>query len=136
MIVKAVVLDKLVVIGYVLEDNDGNEHRIDTKTFIELVKENKVNGVKIVDIDGEAYLTGLKIRDLVVDSPLKVSIKGKEYSNNKVIGYRVTKAGEQEEKSISIQKAWDLAATGCITNAQAMFTGNADDLKKYIKCDL
>lgn len=136
MIVKAVVLDRLVIVGYVVEDDDGNELRLNSKTFLELVKDGKFKGVDITEVDGKSYLTGLKIRDLLIDSPLKVVIKGKEYDNNKVIGYKVVKEGEEAEKSISSQKAWDLAATGCISNAQAMFINESNDVKKYLKCDL
>lgn len=136
MVVKAIILDKLTVVGYRLEDDEGKDHRINSETFLKLVNDKSVDGVSIEELDGKQYLIGLKIRDLVVDSPLSVSITGKEVVDNKVVGYKVLKAGDTEEKSISIQKAWDLAAAKCIDNAQAMFTGQGKELKKYIKCDL
>lgn len=135
MTVRAVILNGLTVAGYKVEDKDENELRVDIKTFSDLVRNKEIDGVSIIELEGEEYIVGLNIRDLGVDMPLKVEIVSKEMNDSGVIGYKVIRRGDTSEKSISIHKAWELSAIDCISNARAMFTGKGEDIRKYIKCD-
>lgn len=134
--VKAVILDGVAIKGYRLFDLDKNEDiKVQVSKMNELIKSGNVQGVEIVEDEGIEYIVGLKLRDLMLESPSSVRLKDKvKDANGNVAGYVIT-SENGNEKSISAKKAWNLAASGSISNGEASFLKKRDgSVSKYFQC--
>lgn len=133
--VVAIIMDGVTIKGYKLRKIDSEETiNIPSSKMIEMVRGNEIEGVRIIEDGGCEFLVGLKLRDLMIESPISVKLVDKikdEYGH--VIGYQVIDS-KNNEKKISSKKAWSLAANGCIENGTASFSRNADgSVTKYFQ---
>lgn len=133
--VVAIIMDGVTIKGYKLKKAESNETvNIPSNKMIEMVKSDEIDGVSIVEDGGYEFLVGLNMRDLMIESSVNVKLvdKIKDESGN-VIGYQVTD-NKENEKKISVKKAWNMAANGCIENGNASFSRNADgSVTKYFQ---
>lgn len=134
--VKALIMDGVKIKGYrLLEDGQSETINIPEDKMIELIRDNKIHGADIVEEDGKEFITGLRLRDLVIASDNSVRMIDRLHNESGVIGYTMIDENNKERK-ISSKKAWNLGALGCIENGKAMYKRNKDgEVVKYLFFD-
>ena len=109
--VVAIIMDGVTIKGYKLRKIGSEETiNIPSSKMIEMVRGNEIEGVRIIEDGGCEFLVGLKLRDLMIESPVSVKLVDKiRDEHGHVIGYQVIDS-KNNEKKISSKKAWSSAA--------------------------
>lgn len=127
--VVSIIMDGLDIMGFQLEEIDTkNSIRVKDNKMLDLIKAGKVEGVGITEDNGQEFVTGMRLSQLMVTSYNQIKLADKVYGDDgKVTGYTVA----DSDKSISSNQAWKMAAHGKIENGVASFV--TDDKGNVIK---
>lgn len=136
--VVSILFDGVTLKGYRLVnlEKEDEQIKIPESNLVSLIKSGEISDVSLIEDEGKEYITGLRLRELPVESAVEVTVKDKiKDGSNSVVGYLVTDTSGRERK-ISTKKAWELAACGGVTNAKASFFRKDDNtIKKYVQVE-
>lgn len=125
-------MDGLDIMGFQLEEIDTkNSIRVKDNKMLDLIKAGKIDGVGITEDNGQEFVTGMRLSQLMITSYNQIKLDDKVYGDDgKVTGYKVADSA----KSISSNQAWKMAAHGKIENGAASFaTDDKGNVTKYFQ---
>jgi hypothetical protein len=126
------------ITGYSIQDSEEDKVlKVKVDDFNELVKAGIVDNFKCLNVENTVYVVprnGL-ISQLAEAGRTEYKINDRVFDDNgHVAGYSVTTSNNEQLK-ISIKKAWELALSDCIINANAAYRDKDGSIQKLMVLD-
>lgn len=120
------------LIGFQLTDNDGNISSKKISEVIELIKQEQIEGFKVLQDESGADCivgTNFQISELSISTLHgNVTLKSRILDDNgKVSGYIVETSDTHKELKISKEKMWEFAFSGVISGVKAGLVSDSED---------